>query len=357
MANIGRANMAFLKNAWYLVGWSEKLQPGPSRIKVLGESIALYRLGNKKAVALADRCPHRSASLSEGKIIDDALQCPYHGLRFDARGACVHNPHGNGSIPPRARVKSYPLVERHHALWIWMGNIDKADDALIPDFSLFDGAGFVSSRGYLRIGANYELVNDNLLDLSHAAFIHPFLTNQGYASRSRSELKVEGTTVWSYLWNDNEPVTPLFQLVWDGKGEQCDMRAHMRWSAPSSLLLDVGVTNVGAPPEAGPALPSAHLLTPESETSTHYFWMVGRNRRMHDADLGKTIHVGLERAFTTEDEPMISRVAENMGSAEFWSLNPAILPGDAAALRARRVLAELIAAEGVTTRVTTTSSA
>ena len=338
--------MSFLRNAWYVVGWGENLEPGPVRIRVLGEAIALYRRANREVVALADRCPHRSASLGDGKIVDDALQCPYHGLRFNSKGACVHNPHGNGSIPPRAQVKPYPIIERHHALWIWMGEAAKADDTLIPDFSLFDDAGFVTSRGYLHIRANYELINDNLLDLSHAAFIHPFLTNEGYASRSRSEVKSEGTTVWSYLWNDNEPLTPLFRLVWDGKGERCDMRAHMRWNAPSSLLLDVGVTDLGATPAAGPALPSAHLLTPESEASTHYFWMVGRNRLAHDVDLGRAIHAGIAQAFTTEDEPMITRIAENMGPAEFWSLKPVILPGDAAALRARRLLSDLIVAEG-----------
>ena len=337
--------MAFLRNCWYVVGWGENLTPGPLRIKVLGQTVAIYRLDSGEAVALEDRCPHRSASLGDGKVIDDALQCPYHGLRFDKTGACVHNPHGNGAIPPRAHVKSFPLVERHHALWIWMGDRSKADASLIPDFALYDGSTFVSSRGYLRINANYELINDNLLDLSHAAFIHPFLTNEGYAARSRSDVKQEGSTVWSYLWNDNESLTPLFRLVWDGEGDRCDMRAHMRWSAPSSLFLDVGVTTVGAPPEAGPALPSAHLLTPETETSTHYFWMVGRNRKREDAELGKAIHAGIERAFTTEDEPMIARIAENMDGAEFWSLRPAILPGDAAALRARRVLADLLASE------------
>lgn len=337
--------MPFLNNAWYVAGWAENLAKGPARIKILGEGVALYRLENGTAVALSDRCPHRSASLGDGKVVGDALQCPYHGLRFDKNGTCIHNPHGTGAIPPRATVRTYPLVERHHALWIWMGEKSKAETSLIPDFSLYDDAGLMSSRGFLNIKANYELINDNLLDLSHAAFIHPFLSNESYASRSRSEVKQEGNTVWSYLWNDNEELTPLFSLVWDGTGDRCDMRAHMRWTAPSSLLLDVGVTEVGAPPAAGPALPSAHLLTPETENSTHYFWMVGRNRRQEDTELGLTIHAGIERAFTTEDEPMINRIAENMGGEEFWSLRPAILPGDAAALRARRVLADLIKRE------------
>jgi vanillate O-demethylase monooxygenase subunit len=337
--------MQFLRNAWYVVGWGDQLAPGPLRIKALGETIALYRLRDGTAVALADRCPHRFASLGEGKVIEDTLQCPYHGLRFDSSGACVHSPHGNGAIPPRAHVKSYALVERHRALWIWMGDPGKADAGLIPDFSIFDGTSLASSRGYVHIKANYELINDNLLDLSHSAFLHPFFTTEGYAARARSDVRQEGTTVWSYLWNDKEPITPLFRLLWEGSSDVCDMRAHMRWSAPSNLLLDVGVTEVGAPPADGPALPSAHLLTPETETSTHYFWMIGRNRRLDDIELGNAIHAGNERAFTHEDEPMITRVAENMAGADFWSLRPAILPGDAAALRARRVLADLLAAE------------
>jgi len=102
--------------------------------------------------------------------------------------------------------------------------------------------------------------------------------------------------------------------------------------------------NAGAPPEAGPALPSAHLLTPETETRTHYFWMVGRNRLPNDHELGQNIHAGIARAFTTEDEPMISRVSENMNGAEFWSLKPAILPGDAAALRHLEIAAAFIVA-------------
>ena len=335
----------FLKNAWYVAGWSESLATAPLRIKILGEGVALYRGENGEPAALGDRCPHRFASLGDGKVVGGALQCPYHGLRFDRAGACVHNPHGDGTVPPGAHVKAYPLVEKHHALWIWMGEPELADPSLIPDFSLFERAAFVGSRGYLRVGANYELVTDNLLDLSHAAFIHPFLTNEGYAGRSRSEVSQDGNTVWSYLWNDNEPLTPLFSLVWDRADERCDMRAHMRWSAPSNLFLDVGVTYVGAAPDEGPAMPSAHLLTPETETSTHYFWMVARNRKQEDVDLGNAIHAGISRAFTAEDEPMIMRISENMEGADFWSLRPAILRGDSAGIRARRLLAKLIREE------------
>lgn len=332
----------FLRNAWYMAGWSETLTEKPRRIKLLGEIVVLVRLPDATPVALSDRCPHRFASLSDGKLVGEALQCPYHGLRFDRSGLCVFNPHGDGQVPHGARVKAYPLIERHRALWIWMGDAQRADEASIPDFSIFMEPEFVSSCDYLRIGANYQLVIDNLLDLSHAEFLHPFLGNPGQAARSRREVKQDGSTIWAYMWNDNEPITPLFKLFWDRQDERGDLRAHMRWTAPSNLLLDVGVTYRGEKTGVGPTTPSAHLLTPETESSTHYFWKFGRNRRQEDDELTKILHQGVANAFITEDEPMINRVAENLGDADFWDLKPIVLRGDAAAVRARRLLARLI---------------
>lgn len=337
--------MPFLQNAWYAAGWSANVDETPSKITILGEPIVIFRGEDGSPVALADICPHRFASLSRGKIVADTIQCPYHGLRFDRTGACVYNPHGKGMIPPGAQVRSYPLVERHHALWIWPGDPNLADPAVIPDFSIYDRADILSSRDYLHVAANYELITDNLLDLSHVAFLHPFLTTEGFAERSRTKVEQEGRIVRSFMWNDDEPLTPLFQLVWESEAERCDMRSHMHWTAPSNLLLDVGVTEVGASPEEGPWLPSAHLLTPETEVSTHYFWMVGRNCKLQDDALGTMIHNGVKQAFETEDEPMIQQVAANMAGRDFWAMRPAILAGDAAGVRARRMLAKMIREE------------
>lgn len=337
--------MAFLRNAWYAAGWSEAFGETPFRIAILDEPVAIYRAQDGPPVALGDIRPHQFASLSKGKVVANGLECPYHGLRFDRTGACVLNPHSNGFGPPGDRVRSYPLVERHHALWIWPGDPAMADPALIPDFSVYDRADIVSSRDYLHVAANYELVTDNLLDLSHVAFLDPFLTNEGYAGRSRSKVDQEGRVVHSYLWNDDEPLTPFFQLVWEGAGDRRDVRSHMHWTAPSNLLLDVGATEVGELTEEGPWLPSAHLLTPETETSTHYFWMVGRNCKLDDPQLGSMIHNGVKQAFETEDEPMNAQVSANMAGRDFWSMHPAILAGDAAAVRARRMLAKMIKEE------------
>ncbi len=335
-------SVAFLQNAWYVVGWAEALGEAPQRITLLGEAVAIFRTANGDAAAVGDICPHRFASLGLGRIVKDTLQCPYHGLRFDREGRCVHNPHGDGAIPRAAQVRAYPLIERHHALWIWMGDPAAADTATIPDYSVYDRPDIASSRDHLHVGAGYELIIDNLLDLSHAAFLHPFLTTEGMASRSRCKFEQEDRVVHSYMWNDDEPVTPLFAMVWDRPEGRGDMRSHIHWTAPSTLFLDVGVTGVGEAAEIGPWLPSLHCLTPETEDSAHYFWMVGRNCGLGDDALGAIIHASIKQAFETEDEPMIRQVAANIAGRDFWSMRPAILAGDGAAVRARRMLARMI---------------
>lgn len=340
----------FLRNAWYMAGWAHSLTDRPQQIKILGEGVALARETDGTAFALANRCPHRFASLGEGKVIGDTLQCPYHGLRFDRLGQCVFNPHGDGTIPDRARVRSYPLVERHGALWIWMGDDGEVDEGQIPDFSVFDRPDITSSRDYLKIESNYQLVSDNLLDLSHAEFLHPFLSNPNLAQRSKRDVVQEGTTVVARMESPGEPVTPLLRTVWDGDEDRGDLWSTMRWTAPANLLLQVGMTYLGAPREVGTLLPSAHLLTPETEHSTHYFWAAGRNRKLDDEVLTQTIHNGVTNAFVTEDEPMIERVAQNMADADFWDLEPVILVGDKAAIRARRLLAKMIREEAETGR-------
>src|ERR1700761_672315 len=130
---------AYLRNAWYVAAWSDSLGDGQVLARtIMDEPIVLYRKADGGIAAVEDRCPHRFAPLSMGKVVDgDRIQCPYHGLEFDGSGACVKNPHGTKNIPPRARVKSYPVLEKHKAVWIWMGE-RPADPAKIPDFSVLD---------------------------------------------------------------------------------------------------------------------------------------------------------------------------------------------------------------------------
>lgn len=175
--------MTYLRNAWYAAAWDNEIADKPLGRTLLNQPIVFYRDEAGKPVALSDRCPHRYAPLSKGKIVDGTIQCPYHGLRFGSTGACVHNPHG--SIPKAARVSAFPLLEKYGLLWIWMGDPEAADPAVLPDFSIIaDHDNYAIVPGYLHVGANYQLITDNLLDLSHAQYVHTFIGNSDSNERN-----------------------------------------------------------------------------------------------------------------------------------------------------------------------------
>lgn len=344
--------MAFLRNVWYCAAWSTELDSSDLIGRsILNEPVLLYRLTDGKAVATSNRCPHRFAPLHLGKKIGDAVQCPYHGLRFGATGECIHNPHGDGIIPRAAKVKTYPLEDRYGALWIWMGDPDKADATQIPDFSeASEREGWAVVRGYLEVGSHYELVADNLLDLSHVKYLHPFLspTIDGEVPpdfREDRELKQVGETVWSmHSWPGSLAV-PLITLLWDDCPDILDGYADMRWDPPSNLFLLSGGVSVGGRREDGVQTPFAHILTPATDTTTHYFWSSARNRKIDDLEVSQHLRKGMDTTFRLEDEPMIAACQEMMGTTDLMSLKPVLLSADGAALRARRVLAQRLEAE------------
>ena len=137
----------YLRNCWYVAGWADELGESPQAKTFLDEPVALFRDADGIAHAIAGRCPHRFAPLGHGQVVDGALQCPYHGLRFDGAGACVFNPHESGVVP-RVSVPVYPLAERHNLLWIWMGEADRADEAMIPDFAWLADERWEPVRGH-----------------------------------------------------------------------------------------------------------------------------------------------------------------------------------------------------------------
>ena len=116
----------FLRNIWYCAAESKELGSEPLGRVFLNEPVALYRKADGAPVAFEDRCCHRRAPLSKGKVEGDALRCGYHGFLYDATGACIWTP-GQTNVPPNASVRTYPLCERHGYIWIWMGAPARAD--------------------------------------------------------------------------------------------------------------------------------------------------------------------------------------------------------------------------------------
>jgi Vanillate O-demethylase oxygenase C-terminal domain len=138
-------------------------------------------------------------------------------------------------------------------------------------------------------------------------------------------------------------------MLWE-RGEPpatCELRANMRWDAPALMLLDTGAAVVDSPRDSGPSSPQAHWLTPETARTTHYFWAIARDRFVGDVEIGAQLTVGFDSAFRNEDEPMIEAVQSNMGGVGLWDLGPVLLSTYNAAVRARRIVDNLIAAEVV----------
>lgn len=337
--------MAFLRNAWYVAAWEDEIGEAPLGRTLLGVPVVLYRGKSGTLAALRDRCPHRAAPLSRGKVNGDHLQCPYHGIEFDSSGHCVRNPHLAGPGGLRLRADRFLVHARYGACWIWMGDAARADPALIPQqYETFTELAVV--RGYTHVEADYRLIIDNLLDLSHAEYLHAeTVGTPGAADAVKARMVAKEDAITVERHTSSLPPSPMLATVWK-KSETVDKWTSMTWRAGGNLLLDIGVTVPGGRREEGLRFPSAHLLTPETATTTHYFWMNGRNFSTDDAALSARLKNQFARTFSEEDAPIIEAAQRNLSLEGEQAALANFTVGDAGSARARRMLDDLIAAEG-----------
>lgn len=333
--------MKFLRNAWYMAAWAHELPEGSivSR-KILGKPVAIYRLKDGTVGALYDRCPHRFAPLSRGKVKDDGtIECGYHGLRFGTEGRCVANPFG-GPIPSAAKVEIFPVVERHKAIWIWPGDADKADPSLIVNYKYHDNADYRMIYGQSVVSSHYELITDNLLDLSHSTFVHPAFGGELWLPEHK--LRQEGDTVISsYFAGDME--NPAWGRAFLPNVDRVDEWDDIMWDAPSCLQLETRYGHAGRPKAEAQINPSSHILTPCDENASLYFWASGVGPGVTLSD--EAHREFMTQAFDHEDKPMIEALVDRMDGLSFWDSKPILLANDSAAIRARRVLEKKIKME------------
>jgi vanillate O-demethylase monooxygenase subunit len=339
--------MAYLKNTWYVAGWASELKPGTmTHRRLLDEPVVLFGDSAGTPHALQDRCPHRLVPLHMGKVIGDAIQCGYHGLQFDGHGTCVHNPHG--PIPRAAQVRSYPLVERHSMLWIWMGDPARVDPARIPDFSFQDPDRCYVGADYLHVRSNYVLEIDNILDLSHTEFLHASTLGSSGISQGEYRAERNGDTVWSRRVTQGEVMSDaLSRSMGIAPGTPADRWLHVRWNAPANMVLFAGAVPAGEPQDPARETPTSHCFTPETASTTHYWFSICFPRSMGEAGAQAAAHnIAYIRApFEAEDLPMLEAQQNTVGDVDLLSLKPLLLAGDAGAVHARRVLARLIEEE------------
>jgi phenylpropionate dioxygenase-like ring-hydroxylating dioxygenase large terminal subunit len=344
--------MTYLRNCWYAALWAEAL-PGDELVAktLLDEPLVFFRDAAGKPVAMDDMCPHRLAPLRLGKLLPDGtIQCGYHGLQFDGTGQCVKNPHGNGTVPKNCRVKTYRLVEKHSMVWIWMGDAEP-DETLIPEFSYLDAdSGYdVGHRDTITMDTNYRYIVDNLMDLSHAAYLHDGLLGNAETAWAEIEVRQDGHYIFAKrdMFNVSPPL--LRDLLFKRDGAPVNMWATIRWSAPGAVLNDVGTYAPGTDRKDFSGQLGCHILTPETADTTFYFTAAARQGPLGvapeegDEEFKARIAELRRFAFKEQDDPMLKAQYENI--RKHPGVKPVLMQVDAGPVRCQRLLDGLIAAE------------
>lgn len=277
-----------MRNAWYVAAWGTEIgRQSLLRRVLLNEPVVIYRQEDGVPVVLADKCAHRHAPLSEGTLVGNNLQCPYHGLTYNPAGECVRIP-GQSTIPPNCRVHSYPAVERYQWIWVWMGDPALANPDEIEDFHWMDAPGWRANGELMKVEANYTLLVENLLDLSHLSYVHK--TTLGTSAVSEVPMKFErgDRHVTVTRWIMDSPAPPMFQKVGRfAADESVDRWQIITWTPPAFVRLDVGAARAGTGAidgdrSQGFTYRNLNAITPETEKTSHYFWAQAHDFRIDE---------------------------------------------------------------------------
>lgn len=338
---------AFIRNTWYVAGRSEDFGRDLRPMTLLGEAMVFFRRQDGSVAALEDACPHRKLPLSKGALKGDTVVCGYHGLTFDGSGRCVAAPTQEHMIPKRARVASWPVIERYGFVWVWPGDPGLADPSALIDIPHFDDPSWGrTARGALSIACNYLWVTDNLLDPSHVAWVHV----TSFAGAGSDTLPLEMTEdddgVVVYRWIHDRPAPPYY-APFLAFAANCDRKQHYEMRLPA-IALNMSVYAPGGSGASGNDIPegsfvnvSYNFITPVDEDNSLYFWFQHRNQRADDTAMSERMFAGATMAFN-EDKDVLEAVHRGMKNPRTPSINLGL---DAGALRFRRKVERRIAAE------------
>lgn len=354
----------YIRNTWYVAAEPAEIADGKLVARtILGEPVVVGRTESGRLLALQDRCPHRFMPLSLGKVVGESLRCAYHGACFDRDGNCVEVP-GQDAPPQNARVRSFPLVERHGYIWIWMADPALAGDlSSIPEF-LFrsDHPDWHGGYGHFEsIKAGFQLINDNLIDITHAEFVHPesFGSRQLrlYRNPTPGNEFVTGRMTWE---NTPRGITfrmrnvgleeeaPFFRwMLAQGLGKEFytgpfDFDMQVDWGAPSFTSFVLNSRLPGMDVERGFKVCNMHAVTPETEHTSHYFYRSVKD--FGDAELTARFLAGV-RAIFNQDQPLLEAQQRRVGEKDLFAQRPISFAGDMLQLKARRMVQDLEAAE------------
>jgi phenylpropionate dioxygenase-like ring-hydroxylating dioxygenase large terminal subunit len=340
----------FIKNAWYVAAWADELRGAPLGRRICNEPVVLFRDAAGRASALADYCCHRSAPLSAGKIVEAGLECGYHGIVYGGDGVCVSIP-GQVHVPPKARVRNYPLVEKDAMLWIWMGDPNDADAAQIVDYPFHnDTANWPHKHTMYSIAGSAMLMVDNLMDLTHLAYVHTSTIGGNAKAHVEAimDTKPTETGLKFTRWLLDTAPPPTYRKGAPQLADKIDRWQEFEFIAPGAVLQWTGAVdaNTGAYDrgmrDGGFSLRIFPGLTPATETTCYYFWSGSNGYRQNEPQATIDLFDELETAFK-EDVRIVGLQQARLSEIGEESLINIV--ADGARVHMRRVVDKLLAKE------------
>ncbi|WP_170935889.1 aromatic ring-hydroxylating dioxygenase subunit alpha [Pandoraea sp. PE-S2R-1] len=345
-----KEGQTFPRNQWYIAAWAHEVGRELLARQILGEPLVFYRTESGMPVALDNRCPHRRYPLSKGRLVRDSVQCGYHGLTYDCTGKCTAIP-SQDSVPPTYAVRAYPVHQAWEWLWVWMGDPALADIALIPDsrtIKVDDPDWLPEVGGRVPLKARYQLLNENLLDLSHLSFLHS--DNIGSAGVATAPVSVEEREthleVARYIKSDRLDHLPVGKAF--GLEGLTDRTMIQKFFAPSFHAtgsdFDSAMSGGIDPGRHFGSLRVLHGVTPETATTTHYFWGFSRDFKRDDARMTEAMRSVIESALVQDIEAL--EEIEAMLAGGEGDIAEISARADAASLRGRRMVERQIENDG-----------
>jgi vanillate O-demethylase monooxygenase subunit len=276
----------WVTNAWYVAAWDAEVDSAPLARTICGVPMVFYRKLSRQVVALRDACPHRLLPLSLGLREGDSIRCKYHGLKLGPDGVAEEMPLKSDGVNRGICAEAFVTHERHRFVWVWVGERDKADPALIPDLWPCSHPDWRFDGGYYHVAADYRLMIDNLMDLTHETYVHAGSIGQPEIMHAPLVCQTEGDSVVLSRWMPGIDAPPFWRGALGQEGP-VDRWQICRFLLPSAVIIDVGVAPVGAGAtlerhDQGVRGFVIDVMTPESETSHHYFWGMARNFDIDD---------------------------------------------------------------------------
>jgi len=339
----------FPKNTWYVAATPGEIDEKPLGRTICGERIVFYRGEENKVAAVEDFCPHRGAPLSLGYVCEGKLVCGYHGLEMGCDGKTVHMP--GQRVRGFPAIKSYPVVERYGFIWVWPGDASKADAAKIPVLEWYDNPEWAYGGGLYHIACDYRLMIDNLMDLTHETYVHSTSIGQKEIDETPCKTTVNGDEVVTARYMNGILPPPFWKAALRSNNLPDDVAVDRwqicRFTPPSNVIIEVGVALEGhggydAPNDKKVYSKVIDFITPETETSIHYFWGMARKFNPKDKALTATIRDGQGKIFG-EDLEMLEKQQRNL--LDYPDRALLMLNIDAGGVQSRKIIDRLVAEE------------